>query len=113
MDKTQLRQTIREWVKLDVEASALKQKLRILNQSKKEISARLLVVMKDENIDEIDLNQDGKLIRQVKKTKQTLNKKQLMTSLATYYKSEEEAKKTTEFLLNARGEKINESLCKK
>jgi hypothetical protein len=113
MDKLQLRQSIREWVKLDVEASALKQKLRILNQSKKEISARLLLVMKDENIDEFDLNQDGKLIRQVKKTKQTLSKKQLMASLSTYYKSEEEAKKTTEFLLNARGEKLNESLCKK
>ncbi len=113
MDKTQLRQSIREWVKMDVEASALKQKLRTLNQAKKEISARLLVVMKDENIDEIDLNQDGKLIRQVKKTKQTLNKKQLMASLATYYKNEEDAKKTTEFLLNSRTEKINESLCKK
>jgi hypothetical protein len=113
MDKQQLRQSIREWVKLDMEASALKQKLRQLNQSKKEISARLLMVMKDENIDEIDLNQDGKLVRQVKKTRQSLSKKQLMASLATYYKSEEEAQKTTEFLLNSRGEKINETLCKK
>lgn len=113
MDKSQLKQSIREWVKLDVEASALKQKLRTLNQTKKEISARLLLVMKDENIDEFDLNQDGKLIRQVKKTKQSLSKKQLMASLATYYKSEEEAQKTTEFLLNSRGEKLNETLCKK
>jgi len=113
MDKTQLRQSIREWVRLDVEASALKQKLRTINQTKKEISARLLLVMKDENIDEFDLNQDGKLIRQVKRTKQTLSKKQLMASLSTYYKNEEEAKKTTEFLLNSRGEKLNESLCKK
>ena len=113
MDKVQLSQSIREWVKLDIEASALKQKLRILNQSKKEISSRLLIIMKDKNIDEFDLNQDGKLIRQVKKTKQTLNKKQLISSLVTYYKSEEEAKKTAEFILNSRVEKLNESLCKK
>jgi len=113
MDKAQLSQSIREWVKLDMEASVLKQKLRMLNQSKKEISSTLLLVMKDKNIDEFDLNQDGKLIRQVKRTKQTLNKKQLMSSLSKYYKSEEEAQKTAEFLLNSRVEKINESLCKK
>jgi chemotaxis regulatin CheY-phosphate phosphatase CheZ len=87
--------------------------LRQINQTKKEISSKLLDVMKEQDIDEFDLNQEGKLIRQVKKTKQSLSKKQLMTSLFQYYKNEGEAKKTTEFILNARGEKISETLCKK
>ena len=113
MDKQQLRQQIRDWVKLDEESEQLKKRLRQINQTKKEISSKLLVVMKEQDIDEFDLNQEGKLIRQVKKTKQSLSKKQLMTSLFHYYKNEGEAKKTTDFILNTRTEKISETLCKK
>jgi hypothetical protein len=113
MDKQLIRQQIRDWVKLEEESVALKQRMRQINQAKKDISSKLLAVMKDQDIDEFDLNQEGKLVRQVKKTKQCLSKKTLMTSLSHYYKNEAEAKKTTEFILNTRTEKISESLCKK
>ena len=108
-----IRQQIREWVKLEEESVALKQRMKQINQGKKDISAKLLVVMKEHDLDEFDLNQEGKLVRQVKKTKQGINKKTLLTSLTHYYKNENEAKKTTDFILNTRAEKLSESLCKK
>jgi hypothetical protein len=110
MDKQLLRQNIREWVKLEEESESLKTRIRQINQSKKIISAKLLTVMKEQDIDEFDLNQEGKLTRQVKKTKQSLSKKQLFTSLAQYYKSESEAKKTADYILNMRPEKISEKI---
>jgi phage gpG-like protein len=113
MDKQMIRQQIREWVKLEEESVALKQRMKQINQGKKDISAKLLVVMKEHDLDEFDLNQEGKLVRQVKKTKQGLSKKTLLTSLTHYYKNETEAKKTTDFILNTRVEKLSESLCKK
>lgn len=113
MDKQLIRQQIRDWVKLEEETVTLKQRMKQINQAKKDISAKLLVVMKEHDLDEFDLNQEGKLVRQVKKTKQGINKKTLLTTLSHYYKSEAEAKKTTDFILNARAEKLSETLCKK
>jgi len=113
MDKLNLKQTIKEWVKLEDESKALKQQLRKINYAKKEMSSKLLDIMKDQKIDEVDLNNDGKLIRQSKKVKQPLNKKSLLLNLSKYYNDETNAVKVTEFLLNSRNEKITETLYKK
>ena len=108
-----LKQNIKDWVKLDEEMGELRQRLRSLNQAKKALSEGLLNIMKDQKIDEFDLNNEGKLVRQTKKTKQPLNKKQLITSLNKYYEDEKDAQKVTEFILNSRQEKMSESICKK
>jgi hypothetical protein len=113
MDKQQLKQTIKEWVKLDEDVAELKLKIKIMNQRKKEMSLHLLEIMKDQKIDAFDLNNEGKLVRQVKKTKQPINKKQLNSSLTKYYESEKEAQKVTDYILNARQERMDESICKK
>jgi len=108
-----LKHTIKEWVKLDEETTAMRQKMKKLNQSKKELSNQLLEIMKEKKIDEFDLNTEGKLVRQTKKSKQPINKKQLYASLTRYYNDETDAQKITEFILNSRGEKISETICKK
>jgi len=111
MDK--LKQTITEWVKLDKESTELRQRIKKINQNKKGISAQLLEIMKERKIDEFDLNTEGKLIRQTKKTKQPINKKQLLGSLTKYYEDEDNAQKITEYILSARSEKYSENICKK
>ena len=113
MDKQLVRQQIRDWVKLDDESEQLKKRLRQINQTKKEMSSKLLALMKEQDIDEFDLNQEGKLIRKEKKTKASLNKKQLNDSLFKYYNNEVDAKKATDFILSTRLEKVSETLCKK
>jgi hypothetical protein len=113
MDKQHLKQTIKEWVKLDEDTNELKAKLKLMNQRKKEMSQHLLEIMKEQKIDAFDLNNEGKLVRQTKKTKQPLSKKQLNTSLTKYYENEKEAQKVTDYILNARQERMDESICKK
>lgn len=108
-----LKQNIKDWVKLDEEIAAMRNKMKKLNQSKKDLSVQLLAIMKEKQIDEFDLNTEGKLIRQTKKSKQPINKKQLVTSLTTYFEDEDNAQKVTDYILNARGEKISETICKK
>lgn len=113
MDKQSLKQTIKDWVKLDEEVVELKMRTKLLNQKKKEMSVRLLTIMKEQKIDEFDLNNEGKLVRQMKKTKQPINKKQLITSLMKYYENEKDAQTVTDYILNSRQERMDESICKK
>jgi hypothetical protein len=108
-----LKQNIKEWVKLDEEMGELRKRMRALNQAKVALSEGLLSVMKDQKIDEFDLNNEGKLVRQTKKTKQPINKKQLIASLSKYYEDEKDAQKVTDFILNSRQERLSESICKK
>ena len=105
-----LKQNIKDWVKLDEEMAELRKRMRALNQAKVALSEGLLTVMKDQKIDEFDLNNEGKLVRQTKKTKQPINKKQLLTSLSKYYEDEKDAQKVTEFILSSRQEKMSESM---
>jgi hypothetical protein len=113
MDKQLLKTQIKEWVKLDDEISVLKDKIKELNKNKKKITENLLHVMKDQDIDAFDLNNEGKLIRQVRKSKSPLTKKFIMSSLVTYFKDDEKAKEASTFILDSRVLKVNESICKK
>jgi hypothetical protein len=113
MDKQQLKIHIKEWVKMDDEISQYKQKIRELNVQKKKISEQLLQTMKDQEIDAFDLNNDGRLVRQVRKTKSPLTKKYITTTLVNYFKDDEKAKEASTFLLESRILKTNEFICKK
>ena len=108
-----IKQMIKEWMSIDAESAELKKRLRQYNAKKKEISEKLLVIMKDQKIDEFDLNTDGKLVRQTKLSKQSLNKKNLPMILTYYYDNQEEATKIAEYILNSRPEKVVESIRKK
>ena len=113
MEKGGIRQLIKDWVTLENEMSALRKQMKLLNTKKKEISDKLLLIMKEQKIDEFDLNTEGKLLRQTKTVKQSLNKKTLPLILNKYYTSDEEVHKITEFILNSRPEKVSEVLRKK
>ncbi len=113
MDKQLIKTQIKEWVKLDDDISLLKDKIKEHNQKKKIITENLLHIMKEQEIDAFDLNNEGKLIRQVRKSKSALTKKFIMSSLTTYFKDDEKAKKASDFILESRVLKLNESICKK
>ena len=113
MEKIGLRQLIKDWVTLESEVSSLRKQMKLLNTKKKEVSDKLLLVMKEQKIDEFDLNSEGKLLRQTKTVKQSINKKTLPLILNKYYDTDEEAQRLAEFILNSRPEKISETLRKK
>ena len=115
MDKQHLKNQIKEWVKIDDEIGDLKKQIRELNIKKKNLSTNLLEVMKQQEIDAFDLNNDGKLIRQVRKTKTPLTKKYIISSLVTFFQNTEKAKEASTFILESENRQIKtiESICKK
>lgn len=113
MDKSQLIDNIKEWIKVDNELKELQKASKERRERKKELTASLVDVMKENEIDCFDVN-DGKLIYTQNKVKTTLSKKNLLSALQNYYKDNpNEGKQVTEFLLASREEKIKETIKRK
>jgi hypothetical protein len=112
MDKARISATIKEWVRMDTEIADLRRQMKDLSLQKKGYADELVRLMKEFQIDEIDMT-DGKIVRQTKRTKAPVNKKLLLTSLAKYYKNENTAKELSEFILSERVEKTSDHIKKK
>jgi hypothetical protein len=113
MDKHQLIGTIKEWVRLDAEIAAYRKQAKVAADKKKELTKHLVLLMKENSLDEIDL-QDSKIVRKTRISKSSLNKKHLLVCLAKYYKNEDTAKELSEYILNSRAEKTTDCIvCKK
>jgi hypothetical protein len=104
---------VREWLTLDAEMDQLRKKLREQARRKKELSAQLVDVMKDRNIDQIDINEGKKIVRQNKVQTSTLSKKHLVGCLQQYYKDSDKAKEISTFILSTRKEKKTETIIKR
>jgi len=112
MDRARISATIKEWVKMETEIAAMRRQMKGLAMQKKALADELVRLMKEFQIDEIDMT-DGKIVRQTRKTKAPVNKKLLLASLAKYYKSETTAKELSDFILSERIEKISDYIKKK
>jgi len=112
MERQRLIDTIRQWVQVDESIAELKAKVRERTAVKKELSTRLLTLMKDANLDEIDLA-DGKLVRQTRTTKSAVGKKYLQACLANYLKNDTKANEMSAFILGSREAKTVEVILKK
>jgi hypothetical protein len=113
MDRQQLIGTIKEWVRLDSEIAGYRKQMKAVADQKKELTKQLVVLMKENSLDEIDLT-DSKIVRKTRVSKTALNKKHLLTCLVKYYKNDTTAKEVSEFILNARTDKTTDCIvCKK
>lgn len=101
---------IRNWVSAESEIKRLRTEMKRLNQEKKQMTNKLIEVMKDNDIDTIDMN-EGKL--QYKKTvvKSPISKKHLLLCLQEYYKNDKETiEQVTNHILDSRLSKVYESI---
>jgi len=112
MDKAALVATIKDWLKADEGIAQLRKEIKVKTALRKEHNLKLIELMRSQNLDEIDLS-DGKIIRQTKKVKAPINKKHLLTCLSTYYKSDQQAKDVSDYILNNRAEKTNDVIIKR
>tara|TARA_B100001758_G_C18348692_1_gene578505 strand:- start:785 stop:1138 length:354 start_codon:yes stop_codon:yes gene_type:complete len=104
---------IREWVKLDNEIRALKKEENLRKKEKKELSNSLMEIMKEHEIDCVDLK-DGQLCYTQKSVKKPITKKNLFDILSKYYKGDtNKANNLNEFILDNREETIKESITRK
>ena len=110
--KDQLVQHIKEWIGVDEEIKSLQKEIKQRKEKQKDLTKSLMEVMKSNEIECFDLN-DGKLVYTRSKTKQTINKKYLMTTLIKCLEDPKDVEKVTDFILENREEKIRESIRRK
>jgi hypothetical protein len=104
---------IKQWVKLDNEIRSLKKEENIRKNEKKKINDQLIEIMKDNEIDCIDIK-DGQICYNQKSVKKPITKKYLMQILAKYFQGDmERAEHANDFILNNREETIKESITRK
>ncbi len=105
----QLKQTVREWVKLDNEIRALNKEIAQRRTEKKKMSEDLISVMRENQLDEFDIK-DGQLMYVKKNVKKPISQKQLLSILSNYYKDTEKAEEVNSYILENREEVVKESI---
>lgn len=105
----QLKQRVREWVRLDNEMRALNKELASRRAEKKNISSELISVMRENQLDEFDIK-DGQLMYVKKNVKKPITQKQLLSILSSYYKNEEKAEEVNTYILENREEVVKEAI---
>jgi len=110
--KEQLVESIKHWIMIDEEIKTLRSAIKDRQITKKSLTNNLVEVMKTNEIDAFDIN-NGKLIYSKQKTKQTLSKKLLLSSLNKLFDDPKEATKIAEYVLQSRAEHIHEIIRRK
>ena len=103
-DKNKIIDLVRRWVLFDDKIKNLQKELTTLRKEKKTITENLTSIMKENNIDEFDIN-NGKLVYTRSKTKAPLSKKHLLNSLNQFYKNDSDMViELTKFIMESRVE---------
>lgn len=108
--KEQLKDYLRQWVRIENEISTLSAEIKKRRLIHQQLSKSLLDVMRKDEIDCFDIA-NGRIVYSKTKVRAPLNNGQLKTALTTYYKDDaEKASNLTTFLLESRIEKTRESI---
>jgi transposase len=108
--KEQLKDHLRQWVRVENEISTLSAEIKKRKLIHQQLSASLLRVMKENEIDCFDIA-NGRIVYSKTKTRAPLNNGQLKSALKTYYKEDDEkANSLAEFLIASRVEKTRETI---
>ena len=108
--KEQLKDHLRQWVRVENEISTLSAEIKKRKLIHQQLSASLLRVMKENEIDCFDIA-NGRIVYSKTKSRAPLNNGQLKIALKTYYKEDtEKANSLAEFLLASRVEKTRETI---
>jgi len=109
-NKEQLIATVKEWVKLDHEIRALQKEETVRKKEKKQLSLKLIEIMKSNEIDCFDVK-DGKICYEKKSTKKPITKKILFSILSQYYSGDhDKAAELNQFIMENRKEEWKESV---
>lgn len=112
-NKEQLVKAIREWVKLDNDMKILKKEMSNRKKEKDQLSIKLIETMKQNKIDQFDIN-DGQIQYSKKTVKKPITKKMLLNILSTYYNEDtEKAVEVNNYILDNREEVIKETVVRK
>lgn len=110
INKQQLITIIRSWVKNDNEIRELKKQENIRKTTNKELTAKLIEIMRSNQLDCFDIN-DGSILYKKTNVKKPLSKKTLLQLLNDFYKEDtEKANEVGTFLMENREEVVKERI---
>jgi 6-phosphofructokinase len=102
-DMATLSSAIVEWRRISDECANLKEQLKERGKKIKVLQEVIVRIMKNHNVAALDLkNTGGRVVTKQRKSQSGLTTKTLQQTLATYLKSEEEAKKALEYIQSQR-----------
>ena len=90
MEKEQLKTFLQSWCRNDSEIIELQKQIKIRKEEKKQMNIRLLEIMKNNEIERIDLHAEGTLVFKQRQVKKCLTKKNILALLETYFISDPE-----------------------
>jgi len=104
---------IREWVKNDNEIRKLKEQQNMRKTANKTLTAKLIEIMRSNNLDCFDIN-DGCILYKKSNIKKPLSKKTLLQLLNDFYKDDtSKAGEVSSFLMENREEIVKERIVRK
>lgn len=104
-----LKNNILKWVQLNNEISSLQSKIREFKKEQKIVGNNLTSMMKEHDLDVIDIN-SGEIKYVQNKVKQTLNQKYLLDIMTKYYNNIGEANKICEYIQDNREIKFKDNI---
>jgi hypothetical protein len=112
-NKEQLVKNIKEWIKKDNEIRALQNEVNIRKSEKKALSTSLVNIMKENDIDCLNVN-DGQITYSKKNIKKPISKKLLLNLLSKYYNGDStKANELNNYILENREETVKETIHRK
>lgn len=107
--KEVLVKTIKEWMSIENEMKQFQKEIKVRREKKKELSQKLVDIMKKNEIDCFDIS-EGKIIYTKNNVKTALNKTHILESLNTYFSNNPAVKpdEVTNFILDKRSTVIKE-----
>lgn len=113
MSLADLKNIVREYVRIDNQMRGLSRELSSCRQEKKKTSAQLVQIMRDNKLDIFQLR-DGQLAYVRKNVKKPITQKQLLTILGAYFEGDaEKANEVGSFIMENREETTRETIKRK
>jgi len=100
-EKSILVEKIKRWLDVEKKIISFQKEIKELKKQKKNISIDLTEIMKNKQLDSIDVNQ-GQILYTKNKSKKGINKKYLEVVLTKYLDNDDKAKELCEFILENR-----------
>jgi hypothetical protein len=111
METNQLAERIKKWLEFDNRINELQKQLRTLKKAKKEATNELTIIMKEREVESVNINNVGQIQYTKNTVKKGINKKYLNDILTEYYKTNPVmAKEVCDFILENRESQIKENI---
>ena len=109
----ELLENVKTWLDIDNQIRTLQKEIRDRRKLKKELTESLVGIMKNQDIDALNVP-DGQLIYNKTKTKAPLSKKHLLVSLTQFFKNDQRmVEELSKYIMETRQEKEKENIKRK